>query len=122
MLSETDMPFDKHHTEFKIFGKYIFDVNWTLKQTISKLKEYGLIYDGAVSWGDSVTYRLWIRSDKEYNDTKEDKWEIDFVSINPNSEIVDIDYDYPNGADILRSVRKFHRGWFRNDYRKTIGE
>ena len=113
------MTFDKYDTSFKIFDKFDFDVKWTLKQTIEKLKEYGLNYHGAVSWGDLVTYRVWIESDEKYNKTKQDKWEIDFVSTNPQSEIVNVGYDYPNSADVLVRKRKFHRGWFRNEYNQT---
>jgi len=49
------------------------------------------------------------------------KWEFNFVSTNPNSEIIDVFYDYPNSAYIKITLRKFHKGWFRNEYNQTKG-
>ena len=114
--------FDKKNTSFKIFGEFEFDVRWTLKQTIEKLKEYDLDYHSATSWGNLVTYRVWIESDKKYNKTKQDQWEIDFASVNPYSPITHIEYDYPNDADVLVTLKKYHQGWFRDGYYKTQGE
>jgi len=119
-LSEQQKIFDKHNTTFKLFNEFEFDINLTLKQVIEKLKEYGLEYYGDVSWGDLITYRLWVKPNKN-NMTKQTKWEFNFVSTNPNSEIIDVFYDYPNSADIKITLRKFHKGWFRNEYNQTKG-
>lgn len=113
--------FDKYDTKFKVFGEFNFDTKWTLKQTIEKLKEYGLEYYGDTSWVDSITYRLWIKP-KDSNRTKQDKWEFNFVSRNPQSEIIDVFYDYPNSVEILITLRKYHKGWFRDEYKQTYDE
>ena len=121
MMKSQERVFDKYDTSFLIFGKFEFNTKWTLKQTIEKLKEYGLRYSSDKSWGDLVTYRVWIYSDEKYNETRQADWEFNFVSINPNSEMIDVFYDYPNSADVLVKLRKYHQGWFRDEYNQTKG-